>query len=790
MKVFYWILTVLLFAIYPAVNAQNNQPLSHFPTANELAKWNEIDFDFVPTDAPVAPIRNIAEFERTEAVLVRYPFGIPLSLIKEMASDCVVITLVANTSQETTVRTQYQSEGINLTNCQFILAASDSYWTRDYGPWFIVDGNNEVGIVNFTYNRPRPNDNEVPVFVADHLDVSYYNMDLSATGGNWMCDGFGNGVSTDLIWEENPTMSHEDIDNIMQEYLGIDQFHVVDDPLGDYIKHIDCWGKFLAPDKVLIGQVPETDSRYADFEAAADYFENTLCPYGVPYRVYRVYTPGGNPATPYSNSFIFNNKVFVPQSGSEWDDEALVAYESAMPGYEIFGISFGSWENTDALHCRTHEIADREMLYLNHMPLLGDKPVEDEYEISIDITSYGDHLIISDSVYTVYRINGAEWDTLVMMDSGDGIYSVSIPAGSEGSEIDYFIHAADESGRSENCPFIGSYDPFVFFVGEQANAHIAVNADPINIYCLTGGTNSYLLNVENSGQLELNYSVSTNTMIEVPYTYTLTDSPAQTAYNTNTYTELGWTDVSVSEEGLVSHIDFTYSWNTDTYNDEGSFYCSSPQGTQQTIASGQTDGTYTVVMNGFENEEMQGDWKVWIQDSYNDGGHQATDIEMTVVKAENPGEWLSVSPLNGTINPLESTDLEIIVDATAFSEGDYPGTITIQSNDPENSEINIPINLLVRDEVGLDENQDIDVVCYPIPAKDHINFSFTLYAAQQVDLVIYNQYGKVVVAPYSGFLQSGMQNVTFSVGNLPTGVYFYNLNSGSCTISGRFVLSH
>lgn len=764
--------------------------LSHVPSATELAKWNEIDLDFVPTDAPVAPIRNIAEFERSEAVLVRYPFGIPISLVKELAEDCVVITLVANTSQETTVRTQYQSEGVNLANCQFIQAASDSYWTRDYGPWFIADGNNDVGIVNFTYNRPRPNDNLVPVSVANYLGVDYYNMDLSATGGNWMCDGFGNGVSTDLIWEENPTMSHEDIDNIVQEYLGIDQYHVLDDPLGDYIKHVDCWGKFLAPDKVIIGQVPESDSRYADFEAAADYFENTLCPYGVPYRVYRVYTPGGSPATPYSNSLILNKKIFIPQSGSQWDDEALATYEEAMPGYEIFGVSYGSWENTDALHCRTHEIADREMLYLKHFPLLGDKPVADEYDITIEISSYGGHNIISDSVYTVYRINGLEWDTLVMVDSGDGSYDVSIPAGVEGSEIEYFIHAADDSGRSENCPFIGSYDPFVFFVGEQANAHIAVSTEPISVYCQTGSTNNYLLHMENTGQLELNYNVATNTLIEVPYTYTLTDSPAQTAYNTNTYTELGWTDVSVSEEGVISHVDFSYTWNTDTYNTEGSFYCSTPLGSQQTIASGQTDGEYTVVMNNFEGEEMQGDWKIWIQDSYNDGGHQATDIEMTIHKAENPGDWLSVEPINGTIAPQESVDLDVYVNAGSLLEGDYPGTLTINSNDPENSEIIIPINLLVRDEVGVDENQAIDVVCYPIPARDYVNFSIHMCTAEHVDLVIYNQYGKVVLAPYTGLLQSGLQNVTFSVGNLPTGVYFYNLNSGSCTISGRFVLSH
>lgn len=77
----------------------------------------------------------------------------------------------------------------------------------------------------------------------------------------------------------------------MQNYLGIDTYHVVPDPLGDYIKHIDCWGKFLDVDKVLIGQVPSSDPRYADYEAAADYFANQTSSYGTPFQVFRVYSP-------------------------------------------------------------------------------------------------------------------------------------------------------------------------------------------------------------------------------------------------------------------------------------------------------------------------------------------------------------------------------------------------------------------------------------------------------------------------------------------------------------------
>jgi agmatine/peptidylarginine deiminase len=104
--------------------------------------------------------------------------------------------------------------------------------------------------------------------------------------------------------------------------------------------------------------VPESDYRYADFEFVANYFALQTSSWGDPYQVYRVYTPGDYPYTPYTNSLILNKKVFVPITGSQWDDEALLAYQAAMPGYEIVGIMHDTWETTDALHCRAKGIAD------------------------------------------------------------------------------------------------------------------------------------------------------------------------------------------------------------------------------------------------------------------------------------------------------------------------------------------------------------------------------------------------------------------------------------------------
>ena len=391
-----------LFIVFfiPLFGQEDKEPksLPHQMTEEEKARADEIGRDFFETEPPEGDVRPIAEFEPMESVLIRYPFGIPMDLIAIMSEEILVTTIVANQSQESIVMSQYENNGVNTDNVTFIHAPTDSYWTRDYGPWYVEYGDNEIGIINFPYNRPRPNDNDIPIVVADSLDTELFGMDLIHTGGNYMNDGIASAASTTLVEEENPDYTVEEINQLANDYLGVETYHLNEDPLGEYIEHIDCWAKFLDVDKILIGEVPESDPRYEDFEAVADYYENTTTEWGTTYEVFRVFTPGDYPNTPYTNSLILNDRVFVPLTGSQWDDEAIEAYEEAMPGYEIIGIDdqgFG-WENTDALHCRTHEMADRNMLKIKHMPLLGETDDQDEHVIEAEIIPFSGEELYTD----------------------------------------------------------------------------------------------------------------------------------------------------------------------------------------------------------------------------------------------------------------------------------------------------------------------------------------------------------------------------------------------------------
>jgi hypothetical protein len=364
----------------------------------------------------------------------------------------------------------------------------------------VVDSSYEVGISDFPYNRPtRPNDDNIPVALAQQMGIPLYGMDLINTGGNWMDDGLGIAASTELVWTENPDMTHQEIDTMVWDYLGIRKYHVLPDPLDEYIQHIDCWGKFLDVDKVLIGQVPESDYKYADFEYLANYFAMQTSSWGDHYQVYRVYTPGGYPCTPYTNSLILNKKVFVPITGSQWDDEALQTYEEAMPGYEIVGIMHDTWETTDALHCRAKGIADVGMLYVYHMPLLGNKDFRYEWDLTADIVPYTGMGVIYDSTLCYYKINDGNFQSVPLQHTSGYHYEATLPFITPGSQVSYYLHTADYSGRKMNHPYIGAPDPHVFTVGYANDAIIEpdslifltvedlFNGKSFNIYNYTDG---------------------------------------------------------------------------------------------------------------------------------------------------------------------------------------------------------------------------------------------------------------------------------------------------------------
>ena len=428
---------------------------------------------FNETNPPSGTVRFPAEFEPMQAVTIRYPLGIPTNLVKQLSERTKVYVIVTSQNQSSADNT-FRNAGCNMSNITYYNMSSDSYWVRDYAPWYIFN-DLEPAIVDNVYNRPRDNDNMVPIYMGQKLGLPVYGMNLTHTGGNMMEDGRGVGVSDELILQEN-NYNETNVRQKMKQYLGIDPYHITIDPQGDYIAHVDCWGKLLAPDKILIAQLPTSNSQYDEYEQVAEFFATTNCCWGYPYKVYRVYEPGGNTVAPYTNSLIINKTVFVPMgSNSTYNNQALEVYQQALPGYEIIGVTGASstpWQNTDALHCRTRGVMDFDMLFVDHRDVVfGEQPMQDSIAISSKFIAYSGQDLKQDSLLVYYSIDGGAYQTAKMRATDNQYEYVGYIKGyNYGSTVDYYVFGADESGHRYTQPVFGAVEPHHFVIEEGSSA--------------------------------------------------------------------------------------------------------------------------------------------------------------------------------------------------------------------------------------------------------------------------------------------------------------------------------
>lgn len=188
--------------------------------------------------APSVAVRSAAEWEEVEYLVVSWKSSyqnILRQIVQVGVNECKVIIVTEN---ETSVASYLTTNGVNLTNVTFLDEPSNSIWIRDYAGNTVYS--NDVGeraLVDWIYNRPRPQDDVVPTAHANLLSIPLYETnsgtnDLVNTGGNFMSDGLGNAFASKLILEENESgnpygvsvKTEAQIDDIMYNYMGIDNY--------------------------------------------------------------------------------------------------------------------------------------------------------------------------------------------------------------------------------------------------------------------------------------------------------------------------------------------------------------------------------------------------------------------------------------------------------------------------------------------------------------------------------------------------------------------------------------
>jgi agmatine/peptidylarginine deiminase len=415
---------------------------------------------------PDTPIRNCAEWEPLTGVLVRYPFGVPPLLLTDL-DDFGTLHVIVSAAAENSATNYLVSIGVDTSAVQFLVEPNNSIWTRDYGPWFVFDGNGDVGIIDHVYNRPaRPDDDEIPVAFGRQQGIAVYRHDMWHTGGNYMTDGFLFSMSTDLVYNEAAAqngMSSAEVDSLMEEYYGIQVYNVVNDIESGGIHHIDTWGKFLDEETILIKEVWTTHYTYDALEQRATLIGSLMASTGRNYTVHRVYCQpigGGQPAS-YTNSLFVNDLILVPTfNNAANDSNALDVYRAAMPGYDVRGYYYSGWRTDDALHCRAKGVMDSAMLRVAHVPIREQ--------------SVGPVLVQH------YRFAGDDWRTVAMANVGGDDWEGTIPGPASDTTVDYYGLAGDATGREEGSPRVAPdhWHDFPILAGATGAAVVTSDAGP------------------------------------------------------------------------------------------------------------------------------------------------------------------------------------------------------------------------------------------------------------------------------------------------------------------------
>jgi hypothetical protein len=307
-----------------------------------------------------------------------------------------------------------------------------------------------------------------------------------------MSDGFGTAFASELVLDENmggatwwtnyPDHTVEEIFEIMQAFHGLDEYALMPTLPYDGIHHIDMHMKLLDESRLLVAEYPTGVADGPQIEANIEYvLANYTTRWGTPFEVIRIPSPpesgfnggypnqGGDYLT-YTNSVFVNNTLLVPTYYEQYDTTALRIYEELLPGYNIVGIDCDNngediIQLSGAIHCITHSVGVEDPLILSHLPL----PDTDDTVNGYDVSATCSHRTGINLAQVFWRLEGeASWNPIVLTGAGGDEYVGTIPAQSEGTVVEYYLHGEATSGKMGNRPMPAPDGFWSFRVGAMA----------------------------------------------------------------------------------------------------------------------------------------------------------------------------------------------------------------------------------------------------------------------------------------------------------------------------------
>jgi agmatine deiminase len=253
-------------------------------------------------------------------------------------------------------------------NVELLAIPLDDSWVRDSGPIVVTDGQGHRAMVDFGFNGwggrylPCDKDDALPAALAAHFGMPRYVAPLVLEGGAITVDGEGTVLSTASCLQNanrNPGRSHDEIDRILRDYLGVETvlwFAQGWSQSRDTDGHIDGIALFTAPGRlVLLSPSDPADPDHALSRANAGVLAATPDAKGRTIEMVP-HDPGQVVDIPYANVYLANGVAIVP-GGTAADEIAREQVGAAVPDREIVQVPARALhEGGGGPHCITQQI--------------------------------------------------------------------------------------------------------------------------------------------------------------------------------------------------------------------------------------------------------------------------------------------------------------------------------------------------------------------------------------------------------------------------------------------------
>ena len=344
MKTVLWMVWGLAFLPALGGGVEDENPLPRYLTDEErvLVSKQPLRARAV-TPPPSGPLRTPAEYEPMDGILLAYEGSTAWMIILEQMAALIttvgeadVYVMADSVSEANQLLSAMTNAGADPSRVHTLVAATDTIWIRDYGPRYVYEGDVRV-IVDHTYNRPRPNDNNQPTVFAAHKNHRRYEIPLVHGGGNYHLHGTGIAHTTRLINNENTGLSEAEIHDLWLTYQNLDTNFYNPFPTNiDATQHIDMWMQAIGPNEVMISDWPMDVGSTQD--VICDETATFLTQQG--YTVHRIpaRSVGGTHYT-YTNVVMCNDLILLPSYTNNQvmphNAEALAAWQAAMPEKQV-----------------------------------------------------------------------------------------------------------------------------------------------------------------------------------------------------------------------------------------------------------------------------------------------------------------------------------------------------------------------------------------------------------------------------------------------------------------------